>query len=265
MNKTLHLVIQGLIATALLGFILLPGATAAAADGPLAVTETPTTPPTETVVPPTETPVPPTATPTVVSQATVTPPAPTATTPPNNPQPTAPPVVSLVKQISQDRVSIGSVVNYTLTVTNPNDTSVDNVTVQDILPAQVDYLSATSPVGTVSYDAATRAVTVVLGALAARQEVQIVIQARVNANASSASPIINQATITYGTTGGGTTSNQVNAELVPGSLPATGVGPGPREIVTLALILGMAGLTVLALYDRSRKPEPQEQAEIIRD
>ena len=139
-----------------------------------------------------------------------------------------------------------------------------DVVVQDALPAQVDYVSATSPVGTVSYDAATRTVTASLGTLAAHQEVVIAIQARINANAATPSPIINQATIIYGRTRGTGSSNTVTAELVPGSLPETGFGPGPREIVTFSLILGMAALTALALYDRSRKPETQEQPEIIK-
>ncbi len=277
MNKKLRLCLQGLACALLLGVVLFRISPAAAAEGPLAVTETPTV--TETAVVPSETPTPTvtaavaTNTPTPTQTATVTPtgavvtvtPTPTNTQPPQ-PQPTGVPVVNLVKSINETRVVVGSVVRYDLVVTNPNDFAIDDVTVQDALPAQVDYVSATSPVGTVSYDATTRTVTVVLGTLAAKQEVTVAIQARVNGNASSASPIVNQATITYGrTVRTSTTSNQVTAELVPGSLPATGIGAGPREIVTLSLILGMAALTALALYDRSRRPKVQEQAEIIKD
>lgn len=277
MNKKLRLCLQGLACALLLGVVLFRISPAAADEGPLAVTETPTV--TETSVVPSDTPTPTvtaavaTNTPTPTQTATVTPtgavptvtPTPTNTQPPQ-PQPTGVPVVNLVKRISETRVAVGSVVRYDLVVTNPNDFAIDDVTVQDVLPAQVDYVSATSPVGTVSYDAATRTVTVVIGALAAKQEVTVAIQARVNGNASSASPIVNQATITYGrTVRTSTTSNQVTAELVPGSLPATGIGPGPREIVTLSLILGMAALTALALYDRSRRTEVQEQHEIIKD
>ena len=277
MNKKLRLCLQGLACALLLGVVLFRISPAAADEGPLAVTETPTV--TETSVVPSDTPTPTvtaavaTNTPTPTQTATVTPtgavptvtPTPTNTQPPQ-PQPTGVPVVNLVKRISETRVAVGSVVRYDLVVTNPNDFAIDDVTVQDALPAQVDYVSATSPVGTVSYDATTRTVTVVLGTLAAKQEVPVAIQARVNGNASSASPIVNQATITYGrTVRTSTTSNQVTAELVPGSLPATGIGPGPREIVTLSLILGMAALTALALYDRSRRTEVQEQHEIIKD
>ena len=277
MNKKLRLCLQGLACALLLGVVLFRISPAAADEGPLAVTETPTV--TETSVVPSDTPTPTvtaavaTNTPTPTQTATVTPtgavptvtPTPTNTQPPQ-PQPTGVPVVNLVKRISETRVAVGSVVRYDLVVTNPNDFAIDDVTVQDALPAQVDYVSATSPVGTVSYDATTRTVTVVLGTLAAKQEVPVALQARVNGNASSASPIVNQATITYGrTVRTSTTSNQVTAELVPGSLPATGIGPGPREIVTLSLILGMAALTALALYDRSRRTEVQEQHEIIKD
>ncbi len=275
MNKMLRLCLQGLGSALLVGVVLVQSLPAAAEEGPLAVTETPTV--TATAVLPTDTPTPtetPSATPTSTVIAvitptptsTATPPAPTVTNtpPPENPQPTAVPVVNLVKRISQDRVVMGSVVQYELVVTNPNDFAIDDVSVQDALPPQVDYISATSPVGTVAYDAATRTLTVTLGTLAAKQEVTIAIQARINANAATPSPIVNQATITYGrTTRTTTTSNQVTAELVPGSLPATGVGPGPREIVTLSLILGMAALTALALYDRSRGAKIQEQPEVI--
>ncbi len=282
MNKTIRLWTQRLAAVALVAMValLMLPRLATADEGPQAVTETPT----DTVTPvigSTET-----STPTVTATVTETPvitttvtatPSPTATlpvasptptvtptTPPQQPQPTSVPVVNLVKRISQDRVVMGSVVTYELIVTNPNDVAIDDVVVQDALPAQVDYVGATSPVGTVSYDAATRAVTVSLGTLAAHQEVVIAIQARINANAATPSPIINQATIIYGRTRGTGSSNTVTAELVPGNLPETGFGPGPREIVTFSLILGMAALTALALYDRSRKPETQEQPEIIK-
>lgn len=287
MNKTFRLCIQGLASALLVGVTLLswPGA-AAADEGPLAVTETPTNTVTPVTGGVTETPTPTetvtvTATPVITSTVVTETPTPTATVtlppvisptptvtptaPPQNPQPTSVPVVNLVKRISQDRVVMGSVVQYELIVSNPNDVAVDDVVVQDALPPQVDYVSATSPVGTVSYDATTRVVTVSLGTLAARQEVTIAIQARVNANAATPSPIINQATIIYGRNRGTGSSNPVTAELVPGSLPETGVGPGPREIVTMSLILGMAALTALALYDRSRKPAQQEQPEIIQD
>ncbi len=267
MNKTLRLCFQGLALTLLVGVMLIQRSPVTA-DGPLAITETPTD--TATAVVPTNTPTP-TQTPTVTPTVTPTPvlsgqtptPTPTATSPSNS-QPSDP-VVTLVKRISQDRVVMGTVVRYDLIVTNANDVAIDNVVVQDALPAQVDYVSATSPVGTVSYDAATHTVTASLGTLAARQEVIIAIQARVNANAAAPNPIVNQATITYGSNRTTTTSNTVTAELVPGSLPETGIGPGPREIVTMALILGMAALTILALYDRTRKPDIREQPEIIQD
>lgn len=273
MNKMLRLCLQGLGSALLVGVVLVQSLPAAADEGPLAVTETPTV--TATAVVPSDTPTPTetasaTPTPTVIAvitptpTSTATPSTVTNTPPPENPQPTAVPVVNLVKRISQDRVVMGSVVQYELVVTNPNDVAIDDVSVQDALPPQVDYVSATSPVGTVAYDAATRTLTVTIGTLAARQEIVIAIQARINANAATPSPIVNQATITYGrTTRTTTTSNQVTAELVPGSLPATGVGPGPREIVTLSLIVGMAALTALALYDRSRGAKIQEQPEVI--
>ncbi len=279
MNKTIRLWTQGFAVAALvaaLALLTMPRL-AAADEGPQAVTETPT----DTVTPvlaSTETPTPTatatvTATPVVTTTVTATPtptlPVPSATptitpTAPPQPQATSVPVVNLVKRISQDRVVMGSVVTYELIVTNPNDVTVDDVVVQDALPAQVDYVSAASPVGTVSYDAASRTVTASLGAMAAHQEITISIQARINANAATPSPIVNQATIIYGRTRGTGSSNTVTAELVPGSLPETGIGPGPREIVTFSLILGMAALTALALYDRSRKPDQQEQPETIK-
>lgn len=279
MNKTIRLWTQGFAVAALvaaLALLTLPRL-ASADEGPQAVTETPTdtvTPVVETATPTVTATV--TQTPVVTSTVTATPsptptlavstatPTVTPTAPPPQPQPTSVPVVNLVKRISQDRVVMGSVVTYELIVTNPNDVTVDDVVVQDALPAQVDYVSAASPVGTVSYDANTRTVTASLGAMAAHQEVTISIQARINANAATPSPIINQATIIYGRTRGTGSSNTVTAELVPGSLPETGFGPGPREIVTFSLILGMAALTALALYNRSRKPEPQEQPETIK-
>jgi uncharacterized repeat protein (TIGR01451 family) len=261
--------------TAILAFVALP---ARADDGPLAITETPTPTTTNASITETATATPPatatatlpvSATPTAVTATatattpaeggspTPTPTSPVATNTPtsggdNTPTP-VPPGVSIIKRASSDRVAIGDVVEYVMVVTNPNSTPVENVSVRDALPAQVDYVSASAPVGNVTYDAGSRAVIFTLGTLAGNQQVTISVRARVNAAAPVPSSLLNQAVLTSGSGSISTQSNLTIVEVVPGQLPNTGQGPGPREIVTLAVAAAIACLGGLALVRRVRE------------
>jgi uncharacterized repeat protein (TIGR01451 family) len=251
---------------------------AQADDGPQAITETPTPTTTDAGITETATATAVTATATVVT-ATSTPVTATATTPAeggtpsptptgvvatntpppqptseNNPTP-APPGVSITKRASSDRVAIGDVVEYTMVVINPNSSAVENVSVRDTLPTQVDYVSASSPVGSVSYDAGTRSVIFTIGTLTGNQQVTISIRARVNAAAPVPSSLLNQAVLTSGSGTSSQTTTQSNltvVEVVPGQLPNTGEGPGPREIVTMAVAAAVACLGGFALIRRVR-------------
>lgn len=214
--------------------LLLAGGPARAEQGQ-AVTETFT--PTATVRPPAS------ATP----APGVTPATPTA--------PAAPPAPAVVdplitKRVSLERAVVGDLVEYTLFVTNPNDVAILNVTVTDPLPAQVNFISGVTTAGALTFEAATRTITVVIGQMDAHQQVTITIQTRVNANGQAPDVVINTAQLTYSNLVGqgfGAASNPASLRIIPSQLPPTGYGPGPREwaelwaAAGLALLIGLGG------------------------
>lgn len=195
---------------------------ARAGEGGQAVTETPT--PTLTNTPP----------PTVTAVPSPVPPA-------DTPAPVAADPV-ITKRVDLERAVVGDRVTFTVTVLNPNDIAVPDVSVFDPLPALVDYLDATTTAGTLSYDASARAVTVLIGTLAPRQEVTIVIQTRVNALGQPPDAVSNLATLNFTNGNGQSVTAQAAAgfQLVPAIMPSSGFGPGPREQALLWMVLGLA-------------------------
>jgi uncharacterized repeat protein (TIGR01451 family) len=192
-----------------------------------------------------------TPTPTFTPTATATP-TPTATLVPTSAPPAAPLVLdpAITKSGDPAFAAVGDRVTFTITVVNPNDVPLPAVTVTDPLPAQLDFLDGTTTSGALTYDAAARAVVVVTAPLAARQEVVIVIQTRVNALGQPPDTTTNIATLSRTSAAGLGLTVQSDAALVqfvPASLPDTGYGPGPRERVLLAGAAGLAAAAVLGL------------------
>lgn len=196
-----------------------------ASEGVQAVTETPTSPPTDTP-----------------------PPAFTATLAPSPAPPTETPAPGLAdplitKRVDVERAVVGDLVTFTLTVLNPNDVEVAGVSVVDPLPAQLDFVDGATTAGTLVFDAGGRAVAVQIGVLAPRQEVTIVIRARVNALGQPPDSVTNLAGLVFTNSAGQSVSLQSNSAavpLVPAAMPASGFGPGPRELAglwTLAALL----------------------------
>ena len=201
------------------------GQAAASASAPLAFTETPTSTPTAT---PTDTPIPP----------------PTDTP---VPPPTSGPVILdplITKAVNLYQARAGDAVQYTLTVTNPNSVDVPGVTVVDPLPALVEFLSATTTQGAFAFDAASHTVTFDLGTLSPGQVVVIVIQARLSDKALPPDAARNGSRVCRGS-GQCVESNPVVVVVIPKTLPAAGIGPGPREVATM-MLWGLALLAVLS-------------------
>jgi uncharacterized repeat protein (TIGR01451 family) len=132
---------------------------------------------------------------------------------------------------------VGDEVLFTITVLNPNDADIPNVSVTDPLPALLDFLGGATTAGTLSYDSATHTVLVDIGTLTPHQEVTITIRARVNQLGQPPDVITNLA---YA---GDNPSNPVDVPLVPAGLPQAGFGPGPRE---RGLMWGVVGLGLTA-------------------
>lgn len=249
----LLLLLSVALVVAVLG-LLLPAAQPAAPLVPVGFTDTPTPVPTDTptLAPPTPTftPVPPTPTftsvpPTPVPTDTPTPVPPTPTfTPipptiePTSPVPTAPapitptpgqptatpaPVLQdpfIIKQVNLAQAQPGDIVIFAIEVINPNPVSLSNVTVSDALSPLVDYVSASVPRGTFSFDPSSRVWTLTLGTMAPNERLTFTITARVNEQAQPPNTLLNTAVLT--TSRGVTQSNTTNTLIVPRALPGTG-------------------------------------------
>jgi uncharacterized repeat protein (TIGR01451 family) len=173
-------------------------------------------------------------------------PTPTFTPAPTNtpaPQPTPPPAVFdplITKRAGVERAVVGEAVDFTLVVSNPNAVQIDNVTVSDPLPPQLDFVDGTTTAGALSYDAGTHTVTISLGVLAPGAEVTVVLRTRVNQFGQPPDTITNLAFAAPPSTA---QSNPASFQLVPGALPAAGYGPGPRE----RWLFVVAGLLMVVL------------------
>ena len=99
--------------------------------------------------------------------------------------------VSMVKVDSVDPVNAGTGFSYTVTVANAGPSDAQTVTLVDVLPAQVAYVSATPDQGSCSEAAGT--VTCALGTVADGASVDVVIVVTVP-SAASAGTITNNAT-----------------------------------------------------------------------
>ncbi|MCL4206106.1 MAG: DUF11 domain-containing protein [Pirellulaceae bacterium] len=115
--------------------------------------------------------------------------------------------LAITKTDSPDPVTAGSQLTYTLTVTNNGPSSATAVSVQDVLPSQLQFVSATASQGTVTHSQGT--VTATLGDLAVGASRTITIVTQVDAGFSGT--LTNQATVTGTepeTTSGNNTASQ---------------------------------------------------------
>ena len=231
---------------------------AAAAAPLLALTETPTLTATATSLP-TDTPTAtatglPTNTPTTTATGLPSS-TPTATptnapgsspTPGSQPTSTAAPIVLdplITKAVNLEQAHAGDIVEFTIFITNPNSVEVPNVVVVDPLPSLVVFMSAATPQGDFTFDANTNTLTFNLGTLAPGQVVVITITTRVSDQAQPPDQFRNLAIVSDSDSS--SSSNTTTTTLVPGSLPAAGLGPGR---IQYAMLLGLGlGLLLLAV------------------
>ncbi len=97
--------------------------------------------------------------------------------------------VGVSKTVSNPTPNVGDTIVYTIQVTNNGPDAATNVTVQDMLPAAVGYLSSTAAKG--SYDPATRTWTIGTIANGATESLTI------DATVVSPNPLANTAVITH--------------------------------------------------------------------
>jgi uncharacterized repeat protein (TIGR01451 family) len=142
--------------------------------------------------------------------------------------------LSLTKTTLSTSVTTGSTISYTITVANAGPSTATNVTMTDVLPAGLQFVSAVPSQGSCS---GTTTVTCSLGSILSGANATITLQAQVTSNSGS---ITNSATVS----GTETDSNPGNNG---GSSPAVPVGePIPAlsmwALIAMAIVLGGVAL-----------------------
>ncbi len=143
------------------------------------------------------------------------------------------------KTVNQSIGEVGDTLTYTVTIVNPNSTTVSGATMTDTLSPMLDYVSATSSKGSATYNPSNRIVTVLMGDLAAGETVAVTINARINANAVAPASITNVAQIAASQTNINS-SNIVSTQIIPRQIPTTGMfGNTTGAYAVYAIILGL--------------------------
>lgn len=115
--------------------------------------------------------------------------------------------LSLLKQASADRVSVGAQVTYTLTAANAGPDDAARVVVTDPLPAGATFVSAASSQGDCT---GTDTVTCALGTLAAGAEATVTITVQTQGSGE----LVNQATVSSATADPDLSNNTASASVL---------------------------------------------------
>jgi len=121
------------------------------------------------------------------------------------------PFLTLNKSVSLATAAPGTTITYTLTAGNIGGSAATNVTVTDVLPTNLSYISGSGG----SYNAATRTLSWILGTLSSAATKQVTFQGIIDANTTITSNISNTATITSTEVTTPVTSNQTAMAVIP--------------------------------------------------
>lgn len=152
---------------------------------------------------------------------------------------------AIVKLVDPMFAQPGERVTWTITVTNPNNAGVSNVSVTDNMPPQLEILSASASIGTVTVNGQN--ITFNIDPLPANTTATITVNTRLRADVEGAVTVTNTALLYNGKT--------ADATLVTvRELPATGESPWWHLplMLTLSAVLGLGGIVGLAwrVYQR---------------
>ncbi|MCS6836523.1 MAG: GEVED domain-containing protein [Anaerolineae bacterium] len=148
---------------------------------------------------------------------------------------------AIVKLVNPRLALPGEVITWTITVTNPNPVSVDNVTVVENMPAEFIIDSVSASRGTVTRSG--QRLTISLGTMTAGEQVTIIVQTRLNPRAITTSSVTNVAVLDapYNK------EARATVEIVS-RLPETGETPLWRDALLLGLALSLAALGLGAAW-----------------
>jgi uncharacterized repeat protein (TIGR01451 family) len=153
----------------------------------------------------------------------------------------APVSASITKSVNPPFAMPGDTVTWTITVTNPNNFPLTNVSVTDTMPSEVEIISVSSSSGNASFSGQT--VTFTQGTMAAGASATINVVTRVRPNVNVPFTISNGATLTASELGPLFASAQL---ISAGELPGTGESPWSRWRIPIFALAG--GVIVLAGY-----------------
>jgi len=142
----------------------------------------------------------------------------------------------------------GQKVTFTLTVTNTGTASATNVTITDVLPAPLSYVSASTSQGTVMANGNTIVFTI--GTVNPGQVLSLTIVTIVDPKATPPLDVTNTAVLSYSS---GTTNGSTTLHITGGTLPATGEHPLDADLRAGLLALPIALLIGLGIVVANRR------------
>jgi uncharacterized repeat protein (TIGR01451 family) len=157
----------------------------------------------------------------------------------------------IYKTVNSPVRSMGETVVFTITVTNEGTANATDVVLTDVIHPKLENVTLTSTKGTTSYDPATRKWTVVVGVLAPKETVTIVIKGVAVRVPTAELPyqITNAAVVGF-KEGAARESNKVTVDVVytPPQIPE----PGTWLLLGSGLA-GLAGYAQMRTRSRRRK------------
>jgi uncharacterized repeat protein (TIGR01451 family) len=106
--------------------------------------------------------------------------------------------LAVSKTVPSGTYRAGSVLTYTVTVTNKGPSTASSVAMTDVLPSTVTFESCTANVGSCSEAGGT--VSAAIGTMSNGQAATITLVVRINADVAQRTRIINKATVSGGST-----------------------------------------------------------------
>jgi len=101
-----------------------------------------------------------------------------------------PPNITINKTASRSTPSVGTLMNYTINITNTGESTAFNVTVGDILPTNVSFINSTPPFNDSN-------LTYIIGNLTANESIVIIITVNITTNVTNGTILTNIANATF--------------------------------------------------------------------
>jgi uncharacterized repeat protein (TIGR01451 family) len=149
-----------------------------------------------------------------------------------------------------ETVTVGAILEFTLTISNPTEQTLTNVQVIDPLPTEVDFIDAFVESGSYNYDADSHTFSFNTPSFAPGETITIIIQVVVNGSGTAPAQFINKAILTSSEYGQ-IESNTISLFSIPSGVPVTGRSGGDNSymspILVALLIMLLLGLSYTSI------------------